>query len=588
MKSKRKDSKRAAAAAPAESSGTVWRYGLAAALALAVAFQVYAPALNGPFVFDDAYLPMNSPQLADKGLGEWISGVRPLLMATYWLNHTIARASTFGFHVWNVLFHVGNAFLLFLVTRRLCRQAGVRADFAWFAAAVFLLHPMQTESVAYIAGRSETLSALFYFAAFALFLYRRAETVTWGLAAGIFLLLGAALACKEHTVTLPLLLLLTDYFFHPGFSAAGIRRNWRLHAPVLAGALAGAVLLLKRTLGDTSAGFSTEGIRWYEYLFTQCKVIWVYVRMFFLPVGQSADYDYPVSRSLAEPAVVLGLAGLIAATGAALWLARRAPLAAFGWLAFLLMLAPTSSIMPIKDPLVDRRLYLPMLGLLLMVIDGLRRLPVDRKTLGGAMALAAAALGVLTYQRAQVWSDPLTLWEDTVRKSPHNARAHFQLAHAYYSAGRCRESLAAYERVAQLQKPDHRLLVDWGLAYVCLDQTEQAVEKLRAAAALEPTAHVYTQIAMAYGKANRAAEARQALEEAQRIDANYDMTYVYLGHFSLQSDPREAARLYKKALELNPGNPVAPQFLAQAEERIRQQAQTPAPAVTITPTPAPR
>ncbi|MFN0166284.1 MAG: tetratricopeptide repeat protein [Bryobacteraceae bacterium] len=580
MKQKRKENK---SAPPTPVFNRTWLNWILAFAAAAVTLQVYSPALDGPFVFDDSYLPMNSPKLANQGLMAWISGVRPVLMATYYVNHAIARTSTFGFHVWSILFHVGCAIFIFLVSRRILKYAGVREDFAWFTALVFLLHPVQTEVVAYIAGRSESVSSLFFYAAFALFLYRPSPEIKWARVAAVFALFGLALASKEHTVTLPVLLLLTDFFWNPGFTLAGIKRNWRLHAPVLAGAALGGILVLRRI--DPSAGFSIEGLRWYEYLFTQFRVIWEYVRIFLLPVGLSADYDYPISHTIAEHGAAFGLAGLLLVTAAALYYARRFPLASYGWLIFLLLLAPTSSLVPIKDPIADRRLYLPMLGLLLIAVDGLRRLPLSRKAMGAAIAAVSLAAATLTYQRASVWGNTIALWEDTVAKSPRKSRAHFQLAHAYFTAGRCQDALREYEAVSKLEKPDDALLIDWGLAYVCLDQAEPAVEKFEAAAKIKPTAHVYSQIGLAYGKVGRAVDARKALEKALAIDPNYDMTYVYLGHlFLTANNPAQAIRFYEKALALNPDNPVAPEFLATAKSRFEQQQQQ-NPAVSITPTP---
>ncbi len=582
MKQKRKEHK---APTPQPAFSRTWLYWIVAFAAIAVTLQVYSPALNGPFVFDDSYLPMNSPTVANEGLSVWIGGVRPVLMATYYFNHTIARASTFGFHAWSILFHVGCAMLVFLVSRRILKYAGVREDFAWFVALVFLLHPAQTEVVAYIAGRSESVSSLFYFAALAVFLYRPLPQITWARVAAVFALFGLALGSKEHTVTLPVLLLLTDFYWNPGFTLEGIKRNWRLHAPVLAGAVLGGILVLRRI--DPSAGFSTEGVRWHEYLFTQFRVIWEYVRIFLLPTGLTADYDYPISHTIVEHGAVFGLAALLLVTAAALFYARRFPLASYGWLMFLLLLAPTSSVVPIKDPIADRRLYLPMLGLLLMAADGFSRLPLSRKAMGAAVAAISLIAAAFTYQRAWVWGDTITLWEDTISKSPRKSRAHFQLAHAYFTAGRCQDSLREYEIVSKLDKPDDALLIDWGLAYVCLNQADQAVEKFEAAAKLKPTAHVYSQIGLAYGKVGRGGEALKALEKALAIDPNYDMTYVYLGHlFLTDNNPARAIQLYEKALALNPDNPVAPDFLVTAKSRLQQlqqQQQQQGPAVSITP-----
>ena len=169
-----------------------------------------------------------------------IRGVRPFLMFSFWANSHIAGTQPYLYHLFNLLFHAVNSLLVFLIARRLISWSGsegrVRDGLAAFAGAVFLLHPVQTESVSYIASRSENLSAMFLFGAIAVFVLRRRTAVSWPVSLAVLVLYGAAVSTKEHTVVLPVILLLIDYFWNPGFSLAGIRRNWKLYAPILAGA----------------------------------------------------------------------------------------------------------------------------------------------------------------------------------------------------------------------------------------------------------------------------------------------------------------------------------------------------------------
>lgn len=548
-----------------------WHYAAAAFLGLFLVFQVYSPALHGDFVFDDSYLPMRSPNVAGQPLASWISGVRPMLMLSYWMNYHGPAETTTTYHAWNILYHFGNALLVFLIARKLFGFAKItrqRLDLPLFAAAIFLLHPAQTESVAYIAGRSESLSALFFLAAFTVFLYRRSPGISWLAAAGIVLLFGCALATKEHTITLPALLLLTDYYWNPGFRFEGIRKNWKLYVPIVVGGLGGAAFVLKRIGLDASAGLGVQGITPLDYLFTQFRVIFSYIRLFFLPVGLNADYDVAFSRSIADHGAWLGMIGLIALVIAAWWYRKRFPMESYGILVFLLLLAPTSSIVPIQDPMADRRLYLPMIGLLLTGLSFVGRLVGNRKTAAISLSLVVLAFAVATFQRSRVWAGTLPLWEDTVTKSPGKGRVHFQLAHAYYLEGRCQEALSHYETVGKLQKPDHRLLVDWGLAYDCLNRPDDAIAKLEEAAALEQTAHVYAEIGRVNGKAGRGEAAARALDTAIKTDPNYDMSYVYLGHlFAASNDMARAVENYRKALSINPGNAVARDALLQVQRR---------------------
>jgi Flp pilus assembly protein TadD len=129
-------------------------------------------------------------------------------------------------------------------------------------------------------------------------------------------------------------------------------------------------------------------------------------------------------------------------------------------------------------------------------------------------------------------------------------------------AGRCEDSLRHYETAGSLEPPDYRLLVDWALAEDCLNRTEPALARLRQAAEMERSAHVYALIGMVNGKAGQIEEAWQALDTAVEIDPNFDVTYVYRGHLKAGAGDRAgAAHDYRKALELNPGNPLAREAL---------------------------
>ncbi len=549
-----------------------WPTILAVFTAIFVVFEVYSPVLRGPFLFDDDYLPFRRPDFPDD-LRHWMGGVRPLLMFTYWVNFRISPEDTFFYHVVNVLLHLGAGALVFLILRRVLALAGVPEDrgrlLGAFGAGVFLLHPVQTESVAYVASRSENLSVFLFLAAFAVFLCRRAEAISWLRAGAVLLLFAGALASKEHTLVLPALLLLADYYSNPGFSLQGIRRNWRLYLPMAGGAAAGLAMIWSLLFHADTAGFGVKEIAWYEYFFTECRALFVYLRLLVLPYGQTVDYDFPFSRTLWEHGAVFGLAALVVITGAAWFYRRRWPLASFGWFAFLILMAPTSSVMPIHDPVAERRLYLAMPALLIIAMEPLRRVELNRRVLA-VLAAVLAVSGVLTYNRNQVWRGQIALWEDAVEKAPRKVRPRFQLAYALFAANRCEEALPHYRIAAELEPPRYDLLVDWALAHDCLNQSEEALEKLRRAALLEDSAHVHSLMGMVYAKQSRWQEALKELATAETIDPNYAMTYVYRGGVRLaQGDAAAAVAEYRRALAIEPQNSVAAQALATAQGRLQ-------------------
>jgi protein O-mannosyl-transferase len=569
---KREHRKTSATVVPAHDSSSRFYFYAMAAAALIVAFWAYSPVFNGPFLFDDTVLPPARLGL-DQPLSWYLHEIRPMVMFTYWLNYTLSGRAPFGYHLLSLLFHLVTSSLVFLIVRRLLSWSGVdesrRPLIAGFAAAIYLLHPAQSESVAYISGRFEALSVMFAYAAFAVFLLRPGPVVTWARAVAILGLFGLALASKEHTIALPALLLLTDYWWNPGFSFKGIRGNWRVYAPLALGALAGLVFFWQLILHSPSAGFGLNDLRWYEYLFTQFRALFVYLEMFVLPVRLTADWDFPISRTILQHGSIFGLAVLLALVAAAWWYRRRFPLATYGFFVFLLLMAPTSSILPIKDPIAERRIYFSILGLLLIVADVLARVKIERRVLAWCAVAVALLAAIGTHARAQVWSSPVSLWEDTAAKSPNKSRVHQQLAQAYYDEQRYDLAVAEFQKSAQLELPDYNMLVNWGLAYQGVGALDQALAKFRQAAALEPTAHVYSQIGMIYVQRRQPTEALEALATAEKLDPSWAYTYNYRAKLYFQANQLpEAIVQYRRALALNPQLADAREELRRAEAQL--------------------
>jgi hypothetical protein len=534
-------------------------------LALFIAFQVYAPALTGGFMWDDRALPFFAPDITPD-IGRFLSNLRPLLMLSFWVDFRRAYdpanpqqdVERFAepFHSTNVILHSLDSVLVALILAKLLEWAGVagrlRAAIAVLCGGLFLLHPLQTESVAYVASRSELLSVLFYYAAFAVFLYRRSESITVWRSLAVLVLFGAAIATKEHTLTLPALLLLTDYFWGRG----SLRKNRILYGMIAVIGALGAAFVLRVLSSANTAGFRMKEMTPLDFFYTQCRVLWIYLRLFFLPRGQNIDPDVPVSHSLFEHGAIFGLIALIGLVAAAWIYRKRFPLASFGIFVFLLLIAPTASFVPILDPQQEHRLYLPFVGLILICAEFLRRLNFERVIVVGVAVLAVCS--VLTYQRSRVWSSPLALWQDSVNKAPHKFRPRFQLAYAEFENRRCADSVANYEAAARIGPIRDDLLVDWGLALGCAGRWNDAIEKFRQAAQMNNTAHVHVQIAVAYANLKQFDLGMDELKIAEQVDAGYDGTYAMRGQiYEFRADHPAAAREYKHACDLNPHNATA-------------------------------
>ena len=556
-----------AAAMPREQPGwQTWQGLLLSFGALVVACLLYAPALNGPFVLDDIYQLFGRPDVGTFRLWHWVNNVRPLLNLSFYVNYEISGTDPSSYHLVNVLLHWVNSLLVFFILRRLSwsaagtRESGWVHDFAPLAAAaLFLVHPVQTESVAYVSSRSEVLSVLPAYTALLVFLTRPQPAIGWMRAAIVVVLFGAAVATKEHTAVMPAVFLLVDLFFHPEGPLQGIKANWRLYGPLVVAGAYGARFVARTLRTATTAGFAVQEFSWYEYFFTQWRMFWKYLALTVFPAWLNVDPDVSISHTAFDHGAIAGGIGILALVVTAFVFRKRFPLACFGILTFIILLAPTSSVVPIRDVFAERRLYLPMIGLLCIAVEGLRRVN-PRETAGlAAVAGVLAIASYLTWQRAHVWSSSLALWENSVANSPNKYRPRFQYAFALYQEQRCTEAAEQYEKAAALDPtPGERLIVDLALALDCAGRTNEAAQKLQAATQTHPTGVVYMNLGMIYGKTGRNEEALVALAEAEKLDPAFAQIYAFKGNvYFAQGKIREAAEQYRHALQLEPANQAA-------------------------------
>lgn len=415
----------------------------------AVAALAYLPSLAGPFQFDDYNVIVHYPTVHswEALLERAGGGVRALLKASYTLNWTL-DPSPLGFHAVNIGLHALNAvLLLFIGTRLFNNNKGA----ALAAALLFALHPMQTEAVTYISGRSSSMMAAFYLGAMLWYL----RGGHWLGTAALFVL---ALATRETAVTLPAALLLCELA-----RGTPLREALRRQAPhwLLLAACGLFILLSPRYFELVAYGFGRRSLA--DNLLTQVGGVSYLVSRLLGLHGLNID---PALPTLAEWSPVLALQAALFAALAALGVAnlRRRPWIGFGILWFFLQLAPTNSIVPRLDVANDRQVYLACWGLFLGLSIQVSRLPLPRPAIVlGAILMTFAVFNVA---RQLDYLDEISLWEATVRASPWNARARNNLGYAYYQAGR-KDAALRELRAALLFDPQHAkaranlVLLDW-------------------------------------------------------------------------------------------------------------------------------
>jgi tetratricopeptide (TPR) repeat protein len=597
MRKKRQKAERAAAAVPAREFALPWWTPLAVLTAL---IAVYSPALHGPPLFDDVLLPVFQPH----GPHAWLSyfrGGRPLYYLSLQLNYVLTGQDPFWYHLTNVLLHALVGWLVYFILRRALELTGsARREAslaALFGSLVFLFHPVQTEAVAYIASRSESLSTLFAYAALALLLAQSEEAIGWGRAVLILGLLAAGTLVKEHVVAMAAVLPLVDWRLKQKGSLAGLARNWRLHAALLVGAVLAvpAIVLFVTRHSSHSAGLAVPGTTWFRYLCTQFEVIWIYIRLFLLPIHQSLSYDVPTAGGLFEPLVLLGLAGLVGLLYLAWRTRSRYPLAALGIVVFLILLAPTSSVIPIADTAAERRMYLPFIGLVLVVAECVRRIrPAARKN--ALLCGVIVALGVGTWRYSHAFSSAVSVWEHAAAAMPENLRARTYLGAAYIQAGRCADAVTTFERIQFDAQHGGRLgeyaflfYMNFAAALECqvqFDRAEQVYHKAIEAAAtlpgstrigrLAPQARAWARLAHLYVLEQNWDQAFAAQKQAAQLDPGYGwMAYSIRGSMELSLNRyEEAAAAFQQALQLHPGDAESKQGLATANEGVRARQQS--------------
>lgn len=538
------------------------------AIIVAAAFAAYANTFHVPFLFDDVSSIVDNPSIrqlwppgpALSPPADWgftVSG-RPILNYSFALNYAISGVHVWSYHAFNLLVHILAGLLLFGLVRRtlvrppLADRFGERAGpLALVIAALWTLHPLQTESVTYVAQRAESLMGLF----FLLTLYAFVRSLDsfrpgcWRTISFLSCLLGVG--TKEITVLAPLLVFLYDRtFVARSFRAAWRQRRW-VHLSLVATWVPLAVLLA--TTGGNrggTAGFNV-GISWIGYWLTQFEAITRYLALSFWPHPQIFDYGKIVVTDIgAALGWAIPVVALVGATLMALW---RWPVAGFLGAWFFALLAPTSVVPGTLQMVVEHRVYLPLAAVIVFAVGSVAKSFGNRTAIAVGASLALVA-GTLTMQRNQVYRDDTTMWEDVLAKRPGNARAHNNLGLALYHQGKFDAAVTRYRESVRLDPSDAHAHYNLGLALMSAGHPTDAIAPLVEAVRILPyffSAHLNLGIVLT--KLGRPGEALPYFAEALRYDPSPADTHFQLGVALAQLGRwPEAVQHYAQAVELRP------------------------------------
>lgn len=510
-------------------------------LIILVGILAYVPAFQVPFTFDDHRNVADNPAIRDIQDIAAIWNYNPsrfVVLLTFAANHAIDGQEVWGFHLANLVVHVTNACLVYLLAGLLLTLSrgsntavtpGQCRTLCLWAGLVFVSHPLQTQAVTLIWQRNASLSALLYLLSLVLYTraglsrmqatraYKSVLVISW-------LTTVLAMFSKQNAVTLPLAILFIEFtFFTPV-------KQWRIAlrrilpflaticiVPILVFALHNPEL---RDVHMIEQRMLAPG----AYFLTQLHVLRSYLRLFFIPINQNLDYDYP-------PTFVPGITTLASLVLLAAVLAfglmqfNRRKLVFFGTCFFFLALVVESSFFPLEDVIYEHRLYLPMTGLILALVGLVSCVPVRLlRTRGIALLfLVIPCLAFATFNRNQTWLSRETLWEDVIAKSPHKPRGYNNLGQFYQDEGQQERSKSYFLKMLKLDPFYHY------------------------------EAHLH--LGWAFQEQSNLPKARYHYEESLKLNSAQPKALYNLGlvHYD-EGEFRIAAKYFHEALKFSPDN----------------------------------
>jgi len=601
-----------------EPSAFLARWGnlLAGGIVVLAALAAYRNSFSGPFFFDDisaitdnstirhfenAFSP--SPKNATFG--------RPLLNLSFALNYALGGMKVWGYHAFNLLIHTLAGLTLFGLVRRTLecgrgaptpRATQMRGEgtpptiLALAVAVIWVVHPLQTEAVTYISQRAESLMGLFYLLTLYCFI-RGTEHCRSGftpdssginpdlqsergarngsqlstLNSGLWLS-ASLLACflgattKEIIVTAPVMVLLYDRTFVAGSFREAWRQRWRYYL-----GLAGTWLLLARLMtGLTQRGVGFDHtVNWWNYALTSCRSVGLYLKLAIWPHPLVFDYgtNTIVVQHAAEIApYALLLAGLLVGTAIALW---RWPVVGFAGVWLFLILAPTSSVVPIAlSPMAEHRMYLPLASVVALVVLGLDRLMGRRSLI--LFAAMAVGLGWLSVRRNEDYRSEVAMLSDTAAKCPDNERVRYNYGLALsHIAGRERDAIAEYQAALRIDPDYIDAHNNLGNALSQIPgRLPDAMAEYQAALRINPdSAEAHNNLGNALSQIpGRLPDAMAEYQAALRINPDYADAHYDLGKSLSQIPGRlpEAMAEYQATLRIDPDYAAAHNNLGNA------------------------
>ncbi len=537
---------------------------------------------NIPRFFLDPSLGANDPKIA----GHY----RPLVITSYAINYAVGGLSPAGYHLVNLAFHTGSAFLVFLIVRALFMAArsipgrggvkkavGVDNGVVWAPLAsglIFLAHPFNAEAVNYATARSSLMSGFFYLLGFYCWVrFREGSARCYAAALLAFI---AGMLSKEVVITLPVVLWLYDLYFRDILYPAQrwSLLSWRTYRPYLPFVLAGIVpYLIVRLLsfGRVLDRFQRDML---TQAFTELPVLVKHWQMFIFPRGLSLIHDVEIYHGITWPVLLSALLALLyigimiypAVAGGV-----RLRVISFFMLWFFIVLLPTTLI-PMNAIFQENRGYLAivsfavMAGLVISLLEG----RTGRWFVPVVLSVLVLFYGTLTVSRNMVWGDSVRLWKDTVEKAPRSGLAYAGLINAYRERGDLFLSAETGERGVSIAPGDYFIRINLGRTYQLLGRTDHAIEEYETAIRIDPEkAIIWNDLAILYSQKGDLEHTEMYLKKAaaewsDQPHIHYNLAVVLAG----RGKTGEAEEEFRRAIRLHPGYIQARYELGEMLEKL--------------------
>jgi tetratricopeptide (TPR) repeat protein len=494
--------------------------------------------------------------------------LRPVAYLTFRLNYLISGQAPWSYRIFNIVIHISNAIILYEILKLTIRERNnvsefVKISIPFFTALIFLVHPLQTDSVTAVIQRFSLLGTFFYLVTIWSYLISNiSENLllrSWAyyILSIVALILG--LFSKEIAITAPVTLFCFDVVL--------MRRPWRRTLLQLTPHLICMSLIPLRLLFitekvkenniDTAAIIGSAYTR-YEYAVTQLRVVLSYIRLLVLPYNQNMDPDYPLYRTLLNPEIIISIMiwVCILATGVQLLRSKErnicTDLAGFSIFWFILSISPSSSIVPLTDLMFEHHTYLPSIAFCIGSVAYLHHCLNSRRSAAISLICIVTVFGVLTVRRNHVYNNTISIYSDTVEKSPNKYRPNYALGNDYYENSQFDQAIPFLVRAIDVNPRDNvQAYLSLGEIYRILNKPQIAVELYKQYLATHPiNKKILMNLAWTYANSEKLAEAIDVMQLLLSSANNEVQMLSFTAELYLRAgNKREAENYINKARE---------------------------------------